>query len=52
MRVEILSGINAGDQVIVDGHAGLPDEAAITITNDGADDKPPAPKPPGANEDK
>ena len=27
---EILSGVNAGDRVIVDGQAGLPDDAAIT----------------------
>ena len=29
--VEIVSGVQPGDLVIVDGHAGLPDEAAITI---------------------
>jgi RND family efflux transporter MFP subunit len=29
-NVEILSGINAGERVIVDGQAGLPDDAAIT----------------------
>jgi hypothetical protein len=27
--VEIVSGISAGDRVIVDGQAGLPDGAAI-----------------------
>jgi RND family efflux transporter MFP subunit len=29
-HVEIVSGIDAGEQVIVDGQAGLPDETAIT----------------------
>ncbi|MDR1990560.1 MAG: efflux RND transporter periplasmic adaptor subunit [Acidobacteriaceae bacterium] len=29
-HVEIVDGINAGDTVIVDGHAGLPDEAPVT----------------------
>ena len=31
-RTEILSGVSAGDQVIVEGQAGLPDGAAITTT--------------------
>ena len=35
--VEIASGINAGDRVVVDGHAGLPDGAPVTETaKDGA----------------
>jgi hypothetical protein len=29
--IEILSGVKAGDMVIVDGQAGLPDDAKITI---------------------
>ena len=29
-RIEILSGVSAGDQVIVEGQAGLPDGAAVT----------------------
>ena len=35
-QVELLSGIAAGDRVIVDGQAGLPDGAAITIAGEGA----------------
>jgi RND family efflux transporter MFP subunit len=34
-RVEVTSGIDAGDQIIVDGQAGLPDGAAIAIAGDG-----------------
>ena len=30
-NVEILSGVNAGEVVIVDGQAGLPDDAAIAV---------------------
>jgi multidrug efflux pump subunit AcrA (membrane-fusion protein) len=30
-HVEILSGVKAGEHVIVDGQAGLPDGAAITV---------------------
>lgn len=30
-KVEILSGVNAGEIVIVDGQAGLPDDAAIAV---------------------
>ena len=30
--VEILSGVKAGERVIVDGQAGLPDDAAITVS--------------------
>jgi RND family efflux transporter MFP subunit len=52
-RVEIVSGVNANDQVIVDGNAGLPDEAAITIAKNAADTKDAAPgKPAGAKEAK
>jgi RND family efflux transporter MFP subunit len=52
-RVEIVSGVNANDQVIVDGNAGLPDEAAITIVNDAADTKDAAAgRPAGAKEAK
>jgi multidrug efflux pump subunit AcrA (membrane-fusion protein) len=35
-RVEIVSGVKAGEQVIVDGQAGLPDGAAISVTNEAA----------------
>jgi multidrug efflux pump subunit AcrA (membrane-fusion protein) len=31
-NVEILSGVNAGEIVIVDGQAGLPDDAAIAVS--------------------
>lgn len=31
-NVEIVQGLSAGEQVIVDGQAGLPDGAAITVT--------------------
>jgi len=34
VHAEILSGIKAGEMVIVDGQAGLPDGAAITVTAD------------------
>jgi membrane fusion protein (multidrug efflux system) len=30
-HVEVLSGVKAGEMVIVDGQAGLPDDAAITV---------------------
>jgi RND family efflux transporter MFP subunit len=33
-HIEILSGVSAGEQIIVDGQAGLPDGAAIAITAD------------------
>jgi RND family efflux transporter MFP subunit len=33
-RVEIVSGVKADEQVIVDGQAGLPDGAAISVTNE------------------
>jgi len=35
-RVEIVSGVKAGEQVIVDGQAGLPDGAAISTGEGGA----------------
>jgi RND family efflux transporter MFP subunit len=31
VRTEIMTGVNAGDMVIIDGQAGLPDEARVTI---------------------
>jgi RND family efflux transporter MFP subunit len=31
-HVELLSGVNAGEIVIVDGQAGLPDDVAVTVT--------------------
>jgi multidrug efflux pump subunit AcrA (membrane-fusion protein) len=31
LRVEVLSGVKAGEQVIVSGHSGLPDGAQITV---------------------
>jgi RND family efflux transporter MFP subunit len=33
-HVEILSGVKAGEHVIVDGQAGLPDGAAITVSHE------------------
>jgi multidrug efflux pump subunit AcrA (membrane-fusion protein) len=48
-NIEILSGVKAGDMVIVDGQAGLPDEAKITIDtgeDEDADEKPADEKPP------
>jgi RND family efflux transporter MFP subunit len=41
MQVEIASGINAGDMVIVDGQAGLPDEAKVTLVKAAAKDAEP-----------
>jgi RND family efflux transporter MFP subunit len=44
-RIEITSGVKAGDMVIVDGQAGLPDDAKITIDtgeDEDADEKPAA----------
>jgi multidrug efflux pump subunit AcrA (membrane-fusion protein) len=38
-HVEIVSGVKPGEMVIVDGQAGLPDDAAITIVNDPKDAK-------------
>jgi membrane fusion protein (multidrug efflux system) len=39
-NVEILSGIDEGERVIVDGQAGLPDDAAITEEPKGAPEAP------------
>ncbi len=39
-HVEIVSGVKAGDMVIVDGQAGLPDGASIKIDTGAADEKP------------
>ena len=45
-HVEIVSGLSAGEQVIVDGQAGLPDGAAIAIaSNPGATTPEPTPSP-------
>jgi RND family efflux transporter MFP subunit len=44
-NIEILSGVKGGEMVIVDGQAGLPDEAKITIEtgeDEDADEKPAA----------
>lgn len=41
-RVEIVEGVKAGEMVIVDGQAGLPDGAAITVET-GAKPEPEAP---------
>jgi len=38
-HAEIASGIKAGEMVIVDGQAGLPDGAAITLAGEGDKDK-------------
>jgi RND family efflux transporter MFP subunit len=40
MRVEVVSGVSAGDVVIVDGQAGLPDAAAISIRAPVAEGEP------------
>jgi RND family efflux transporter MFP subunit len=42
-HVEIASGIKAGEKVIVDGQAGLPDGAAISVSNDAEGAEPGAP---------
>lgn len=47
-QVEIVSGVKAGDQVIVDGQAGLPDEATVTVNNEGDAPKEPAARQPAA----
>jgi RND family efflux transporter MFP subunit len=47
-NIEILSGVKAGEMVIVDGQAGLPDEAKIAIDTgeeEDADEKPADEKP-------
>jgi RND family efflux transporter MFP subunit len=41
-HVEIVSGVKAGEMVVVDGQAGLPDGAAITTAAEDAHDKEPA----------
>jgi RND family efflux transporter MFP subunit len=38
-QVEILSGVKAGEMVLVDGQAGLPDGASITLANDQGEQK-------------
>jgi multidrug efflux pump subunit AcrA (membrane-fusion protein) len=43
-HVEIVSGVKAGEQVIVDGQAGLPDNAKITIETGEPSDTEPAAK--------
>jgi len=48
--VEILSGVMAGEMVIVDGQAGLPDDAAITIGGTQGAEKEPAPEPAAGKE--
>ena len=41
MHIEIVRGVKAGEMVIVDGQAGLPDGAAITLdTGENADETP------------
>jgi RND family efflux transporter MFP subunit len=43
VHIEIVSGVKAGEMVIVDGQAGLPDGAAITLdTGANAEEKPAA----------
>ena len=42
-HVEIVSGVKAGEMVIVDGQAGLPDGAAITVTTEPQTGSEPAP---------
>jgi RND family efflux transporter MFP subunit len=39
-RVEIVSGVKAGEIVIVEGQVGLPDEAAITTDHEDATEEP------------
>jgi RND family efflux transporter MFP subunit len=34
-QTEVVSGVNEGDMVIVDGQAGLPDEARVTLVKNG-----------------
>jgi RND family efflux transporter MFP subunit len=41
-NVEIRSGVNAGEMVIVDGQAGLPDDAAIAVAGESGGAKEPA----------
>ncbi|HXD21000.1 MAG TPA: efflux RND transporter periplasmic adaptor subunit [Vicinamibacterales bacterium] len=54
-NIEILSGVKAGEMVIVDGQAGLPDEAKITIEtgeDEDAEEKPADEKPEAGGGDK
>jgi RND family efflux transporter MFP subunit len=54
-NIEILSGVKAGEMVIVDGQAGLPDEAKITIEtgeDEDAAEKPADEKPEAGAGDK
>jgi RND family efflux transporter MFP subunit len=44
-HVEILSGLKAGEHVIVDGQAGLPDGAAITVSREQGSSTTPAAAP-------
>ena len=44
-HIEITSGVKAGDNVIVDGQAGLPDGATIRLERDGASAEPAAAAP-------
>jgi hypothetical protein len=41
-KVEITSGVNAGDRVIVDGQAGLPDSAPVREATPSDHETPPA----------
>jgi hypothetical protein len=43
-NVELMSGISAGDRVIVDGQAGLPDGAPVTEAGPAGREAPPAAK--------
>jgi hypothetical protein len=52
VHVEIVSGVTAGEMVIVDGQAGLPNGAAITVSNEGGTTKESAPRATGKNEGK
>ena len=44
-RVEILAGLKAGDLVVVEGQAGLPDGAAIAVTKEAGASKASEPTP-------
>jgi RND family efflux transporter MFP subunit len=43
IHVEIVSGVKAGEMVIVDGQQGLPDGAPVTLATGGTPEAPPAP---------
>ncbi len=54
-NIEVVSGVKAGEMVIVDGQAGLPDDATITIDTgeeEEAADKPADEKPEAGAGDK